>query len=49
METFGKKAEEIGAKIAIENIFEDEPQNLRLLMEKMGNNSFGICFDSGAL
>ncbi|MDP1758610.1 MAG: sugar phosphate isomerase/epimerase family protein [Thermodesulfovibrionales bacterium] len=42
-----KKAEEIGAKIAIENIFEDEPENLRLLMEKMGNNSFGICFDSG--
>ena len=42
-----KKAEEIGVKIAIENIFEDEPENLRLLMEKMGNNSFGICFDSG--
>ncbi|MBU4319677.1 MAG: sugar phosphate isomerase/epimerase [Nitrospinae bacterium] len=42
-----KKAEEISVKIAIENIFEDEPQNLRLLMEKMGNDSFGICFDSG--
>jgi sugar phosphate isomerase/epimerase len=42
-----KKAEEIGTKIAIENIFEDEPENLRLLMEKMGNKSFGICFDSG--
>lgn len=42
-----KKAEEIGAKIAIENIFEDEPTNLRMLMEKMENNSFGICFDSG--
>ncbi|MCX5717298.1 MAG: sugar phosphate isomerase/epimerase [Nitrospirae bacterium] len=42
-----KKAEDIGAKIAIENIFEDEPENLRLLMEKMGNDSFGICFDSG--
>ncbi|MDO8746124.1 MAG: sugar phosphate isomerase/epimerase family protein [Thermodesulfovibrionales bacterium] len=42
-----KKAEEIGAKIAIENIFEDEPKNLRLLMGKMGTNSFGICFDSG--
>ncbi len=42
-----KKAEEIGVKIAIENIFEAEPQNLRLLMEKMGNDSSGICFDSG--
>ena len=47
METFGKKAEEIGVKIAIENIFEDEPENLRLLMEEMGNKNFGICFDSG--
>lgn len=42
-----KKAEEIGAKIAIENIFENEPTNLRMLIEKMKNNSFGICFDSG--
>lgn len=42
-----KKAEEISVKIAIENIFEDDPQNLRLLMEKMGNDSFGVCFDSG--
>ena len=42
-----KKAEEIGVKIAIENIFEDKPQNLVMLMEKIGNDSFGICFDSG--
>ncbi|MFZ3122109.1 MAG: sugar phosphate isomerase/epimerase family protein [Thermodesulfovibrionales bacterium] len=42
-----KKAEDIGAKIAIENIFEDEPTNLKMLMKKMENNSFGICFDSG--
>jgi sugar phosphate isomerase/epimerase len=42
-----KKAEEIGVKISIENIFEDEPENLRLLMEKMEDKNFGICFDSG--
>ena len=38
---------ERGIKIAIENIFEDEPTNLRLLMEKMGSQYFGICFDTG--
>jgi len=42
-----KKAEEIGSKIAIENIFEDEPKNLKMLMGKTGNKNFGICFDSG--
>jgi sugar phosphate isomerase/epimerase len=36
-----------GCKIAIENIFEDEPSNLRLLMEAMGSDNFGICFDTG--
>jgi len=29
-----KRAVEIGVKIAIENIFEDEPTNLRVLMEE---------------
>jgi sugar phosphate isomerase/epimerase len=41
------KAEEIGVKIAIENIFEDNPKNLRLLVESMNSENFGICFDSG--
>lgn len=34
-------------KIAIENIFEDTPDNLRVLMEELGCDAFGICFDSG--
>lgn len=42
-----EKASEIGVKIAIENIFEDEPSNLRVLMEELGSNTFGICFDTG--
>lgn len=42
-----KKASEIGVKIAIENIFEDEPSNLKLLMEKMNSDNFGVCFDTG--
>jgi sugar phosphate isomerase/epimerase len=41
------KAEEAGVRIAIENIFEDEPMSLRLLMEKMRSQYFGICFDTG--
>ena len=41
------KAAEIGTKIAIENIFEDDPANLKLLMEKMDSENFGICFDTG--
>lgn len=36
-----------GLRIAIENIFEDDPTNLRLLMEEMGSENFGICFDTG--
>ena len=44
-----KKADEINIKIAIENIFEDEPTNLKLLMENMPSNNFGICFDTGHL
>lgn len=42
-----ERARTLGAKIAIENIFEDEPSNLRLLMERMGSPDFGVCFDAG--
>lgn len=42
-----KTACEVGAKIAIENIFEDEPSNLKLLMESMDSANFGVCFDTG--
>jgi sugar phosphate isomerase/epimerase len=42
-----EKAHEAETKIAIENIFEDEPDNLRLLMEELNSETFGICFDTG--
>jgi sugar phosphate isomerase/epimerase len=42
-----KNADEIGVRIAIENIFEDEPTNLKLLMQELGSERFGICFDTG--
>ena len=44
-----KKAEEIGVKIAIENIFEDEPENLRLLMEKWGIRTLEFALILGTL
>ncbi|MBI3593122.1 MAG: sugar phosphate isomerase/epimerase [Nitrospirae bacterium] len=46
-EMLNERAKGIGVKIAIENIFEDEPINLRLLMEKMDSGNFGVCFDTG--
>ncbi|HMK61726.1 MAG TPA: sugar phosphate isomerase/epimerase family protein [Dissulfurispiraceae bacterium] len=42
-----RRAQSLGCKVAIENIFEDEPTNLRMLMEKMSSDNFGICFDTG--
>lgn len=42
-----KKAIDMNIKIAIENIFEDEPTNLKLLMQELGSENFGICFDTG--
>lgn len=42
-----KKAEGMGIKIAIENIFEDEPENLRLLSSEINSPNFGVCFDTG--
>ncbi len=42
-----ERAAEIGVKIAVENIFEDDPENLRLLCKEMNSDYFGICFDTG--
>ena len=41
------KATAMGVKIAIENIFEEEPASLIMLMEEMNSDNFGICFDTG--
>ena len=42
-----KRAADMGVKIAIENIFEDEPDHLRLLAKEMNSDNFGLCFDTG--
>jgi len=41
------RAEKLNVKIAIENIFEEEPESLQLLMKKINSPHFGICFDTG--
>lgn len=42
-----ERAAVTGVKIAIENIFEDEPSSLNLLMKELHSKNFGICFDTG--
>ncbi len=40
-------AESYNLRLAIENIFEDSPENLRQLMEALRSDSIGLCFDTG--
>jgi sugar phosphate isomerase/epimerase len=42
-----ERAKALNVRIAIENIFEDDPENLRILMENINSEYFGICFDTG--
>ena len=42
-----ERAIDIGVKVAIENVFEDEPANLTLLAKEMDSPNFGLCFDTG--
>ena len=41
------RAADIGVKVAIENVFEDEPDNLASLAREMDSPNFGLCFDTG--
>jgi sugar phosphate isomerase/epimerase len=41
------RAADMGVNIAIENIFEDDPENLMLLAKELNSDNFGICFDTG--
>ncbi|HDO35256.1 MAG TPA: sugar phosphate isomerase/epimerase [Nitrospirae bacterium] len=42
-----ERAGEYGIRIAIENIFEDNPANLKALVEAVNSPDFGLCFDTG--
>lgn len=41
------RAEQLHIKVAIENIFEEDPENLKMLMKYFSSPYFGICFDTG--
>lgn len=41
------KAEEIATTVAIENVFEEEPQTLKDLIEGVDSPNFRFCFDTG--
>ncbi len=36
-----------GLRVAVENVFDEEPEALSLLIERVSSPSFGFCFDTG--
>ncbi len=40
-------ASKIGLRVAVENVFDEEPEALRMLIEKIDSPNFGFCFDTG--
>jgi sugar phosphate isomerase/epimerase len=40
-------ASKIGLRVAVENVFDEDPEALHMLIEKIGSPDFGFCFDTG--
>ncbi len=40
-------AAKIGVRVAVENVFDEDPEALHMLIEKIGSPDFGFCFDTG--
>lgn len=40
-------ASKIGLRVAIENVFDENPDALQMLIEKIDDPNFGFCFDTG--
>jgi sugar phosphate isomerase/epimerase len=40
-------ATRIGLRVAVENVFDEEPEALQMLIEKIDSPDFGFCFDTG--
>jgi sugar phosphate isomerase/epimerase len=40
-------ASNIGMQVAVENVFDEDPDALRMLIEKIARPGFGFCFDTG--
>ena len=41
------KPHQIGMRVAVENVFDEDPEALLMLIEKIANPDFGFCFDAG--
>ncbi len=42
-----ESATKIGLRVAVENVFDEDPEALQMLIEKIDNPDFGFCFDTG--
>lgn len=42
-----ERAKSLSVRVAIENIFEEEPSTLKMLVHAIADDNFGICFDTG--
>ena len=42
-----ESASNIGMRVAVENVFDEDPDALRMLIEKLAHPDFGFCFDTG--
>jgi len=40
-------ASKIGLRVAVENVFDEDPEALSMLIQKIGSPDFGFCFDTG--
>jgi sugar phosphate isomerase/epimerase len=40
-------ASKTGLRIAVENVFDEDPEALQMLIEKIDSPDFGFCFDTG--
>jgi sugar phosphate isomerase/epimerase len=50
IETWNKvmdTASKIGVRVAVENVFDEDPEALCRLIEQVGRPDFGFCFDTG--
>ena len=50
VETWNKvmdTASKVGVRVAVENVFDEDPEALGSLIERIGSPDFGFCFDAG--
>lgn len=43
----GKRMQDEGTRLMLENVFEQGPDDIRILLEQIGNQTVGFCLDTG--